>query len=96
MKGADIHGGTAEAKGGKERFHDYRGAGDDETADDGKLPSVGVTAPNGEAAADDADSPEDEAEEHYDTHRAARALGEPSGGLGEDRNELWKKKYSFH
>ncbi len=85
---ADIHSRAVEAEGGEERLHDHRRPGDDEATDDGQLPGVGVAAANGEPSTDDTNGAEDEADEHDDSHRFARAFGETAGGLSKDGREL--------
>ena len=62
-------------------------AGDDKTTNDRELTRIGVTTPDGDAAADNADGAEDETDEHDDAHRFACAFGETARGLGEDGRE---------
>jgi hypothetical protein len=96
LKRANVNGRTVDAEGSEERFHDHRGASDDEAADDGQLAGVRVTPSDGESAPNDAYGAEDKSDEHYDPHRFARALSEPAAAsLGEDGKELFREKY-FH
>ena len=46
-----------------------------------------IAAPDGEAAADNANGAEDKSDEHDDAHRFARAFGKAARSLGEDRRE---------
>ena len=69
LEAPHINGGTADAESGEQRFHDDGRTRDDESADDGKLPGVGVAAPDGEAAADDAERSEEKPDEHHDAQR---------------------------
>ena len=69
LEGSHVHRGTADAEGGEQRLHDDGRARDNKSADDRKFSSVGVTAPDGEAAANDANCSEDESDEHHDAQR---------------------------
>jgi hypothetical protein len=96
LKRSHVNGRTVDAEGSEERFHDHRGASDDEAADDGQLAGVRVTPSDGESATHDAYSAEDKSDEHYNPHRLARALREPTAGsLSQDWKELFREKY-FH
>jgi hypothetical protein len=92
LERAEIHGRTAETEGRKERLHDDRCAGDDKTTDDRKFSGVGVPAPDGKPATDNANGAEDEADEHDDPHRFAGPFGKPTGGLREDGHRAQREE----
>jgi hypothetical protein len=96
LKRAHVNGRTVDAERSEERFHDHRGASDNETADNRQLAGVRVTPSDGESATNDAYRAEDKSDEHDNPHRFARALGEPAAGsLSQDWKELFREKY-FH
>jgi hypothetical protein len=73
---------------GEECFHDHWCSRDDEASDYRQLARIGVATANGEASTHDTNRAEDEADEHDDAHRFARAFGEAAGGLSENESEL--------
>ena len=93
LKCANVNGRAVDAEGSEERLHDDRRARNNEAADDRQFTSIGVAAPDGETAANDADRTEDEADEHDNAHRFACALRQAASGLGEYGSEL---KKCFH
>jgi hypothetical protein len=96
LKRADINGRAVESECGEERFHDHWRCGNNQPADDGQLAGVSVTPSDGESAPHDAYSAEDKSDEHYNPHRFARALREPTAGsLSQDWKELFRENY-FH
>lgn len=96
MKRADIYGRAVQTECGEEGLHDYRRCGNDQPADNGKLPGIGVTAPDGETTANNANGAEDKPDEHDDSHRLARALGEAATGLSEDGDKVMSEENAFH
>jgi hypothetical protein len=71
-----------DAEDGVEGIDHRRGRRDDETADDGHLALVNVTAPDGETAVDDARDAQDEAEHHDDGETVADARSQVGGTEG--------------
>src|SRR5581483_540216 len=96
LERANVNGGAVDSEGGEKSFHNDRSASDNEAADNRELSRVRVTAPDGEAPAHDANSSEDEADEHDNAQCLARATCEVAGSLRKNRNEVRCEKFGFH
>src|ERR1017187_140865 len=76
LERAHVNGGSADAERDEQCLHDHGRTGDDEAADDGEFPGIGVATADRKAATNDTDCSEEEPNEHDDAQCATRALRE--------------------
>ena len=96
MERANVNRSAVDSERGEKSFHDDRSPGDNEASDNRELSRVRVTAPDGKPATNDANSSEDEADEHDNAQGLARASSEVAGSLRKNRDEVRCEKFGFH